>query len=116
MALSEDQLERFQTLLEELKAELNEGLESNVEDANTVELDTSIGRLSRIDAMQSQQMALELKRRQQNRLLRVENALKAIKDGSYGECRNCGKAIHHERLEYQPDAVVCVDCASGTRP
>ena len=35
----------------------------------------------------------ELKRRQQNRLLRVENAFKAIKDGSYGEC-SCGKEIH----------------------
>ena len=44
MALSKDQLERFQKLLEELKG-VDRRSRGNVEDANTVELDTSIGRL-----------------------------------------------------------------------
>jgi DnaK suppressor protein len=64
-----------------------------------------------MDAIQSQQMALGLKARQQQALLRVQNALKAIANSTYGECRRCKGPIAIERLEAQPDAVLCVKCA-----
>lgn len=104
-------LERFKKQLEELETELTASVESKSDATATVELDTSIGRLSRIDAIQSQQMALGLKARQQQALLRVRNALKAIAQGNYGICRKCKGPIAIERLEVQPDAVVCVKCA-----
>jgi DnaK suppressor protein len=105
-------VERFKKKLETLAAELRESLADKSGATAPVALDSSIGRLSRMDAMQSQQMALELKARQQQQLLRVENALAAIQKGTYGTCRRCGGAIALERLEIQPDAVVCVACAS----
>lgn len=76
-----------------------------------VQVDSSIGRLSRMDAIQSQQMALGLKARQQQQLLRVQNALKAVANGNYGQCRRCKGPIALERLEAQPDAGFCVSCA-----
>ena len=49
------------------------------EERQAVELDqTKVGRLSRMDAMQSQQMALALKQRQRQQLIRVEKALEAV--------------------------------------
>ena len=59
--MNKEQQETFRNKLDELVAELNEDLESNQDSTRTVDLDTSIGRLSRMDAMQSQQMALEVK-------------------------------------------------------
>ena len=76
-----------------------------------VELDTAIGRLSRMDAMQDQQMALELRRRQELQLQRITNALKRVKNGTYGQCVRCRKPIAEERLELAPDVFLCVRCA-----
>ena len=100
--------------LERLRAKAKEAedyLESSKDSAEVVELDTSIGRLSRMDAMQNQQMALELRRRQENQLLRIKNALKRMDQGQYGLCGKCKKPIAEERLEASPDVVMCVRCA-----
>jgi RNA polymerase-binding transcription factor DksA len=52
-----------------------------------------------MDAIQSQQMALGLKARQQQQLLRVQNALKLRTNGTYGQCRRCNGPIAIECLE-----------------
>jgi DnaK suppressor protein len=41
---------------------------------------------------------------------RIAEALRALADGSYGTCRDCGKAIPAQRLRAMPDAVRCIDC------
>ena len=46
----------------------------------------------------------------------VENALQAIKDGTYGICEVCGKEIQVERLEAIPYATVCIEDAKKDTP
>ena len=106
-----DRLAYFRKRLEELEREIREDMDANPEDSGVVELDSSIGRLSRMDALQNQQMALELKRRQENQLLRIENAFKRLAKDQYGLCGKCKKPIEEERLEVFPDTVTCVRCA-----
>ena len=106
-----DRLAYFRKRLEELEREIREDMDANPEDLGVVELDSSIGRLSRMDALQNQQMALELKRRQENQLLRIENAFKRLAKGQYGLCGKCKKPIEEDRLEVFPDTVSCVRCA-----
>ena len=101
----------FRQRLETLSKEVNGALNASKDSANVVELDTAIGRLSRMDAMQNQQMALELRRRQENQLLRIKNALKRMDQGRYGQCGKCKGPIAEERLEGSPDVVMCVQCA-----
>jgi len=99
--------ERLEVLHDEVKADLA----ANKDDSEIVELDSSIGRLSRMDAMQNQQMALELRRRKENQLLRIKNAFRRIDKGEYGKCSKCAKQIDDDRLEVFPDALKCVSCA-----
>ena len=106
-----EKLEKFRGLLDRLAMELRAAL-SERDATEVVVLDTSIGRLSRMDAMQSQQMALALKERQRQQLTRVERALRAVEDGTYGSCKLCRGLIAEDRLEAQPEATVCVQCAS----
>lgn len=106
-----EKLETFRKLLDRLVIELRAAL-SEKDATEPVQLDTSIGRLSRMDAMQSQQMALALKERQRQQLLRVERALRSIADGNYGACKMCRGPISEARLEMQPEATVCVTCAA----
>lgn len=91
--------------------ELQQGRESR----EAIAPDKSIGRLSRLDSMQMQQMALAAKRRLESELLDLEEALRRIAAGKYGRCELCGNDIAAERLEYQPSAVCCVRCLEGKR-
>ena len=104
-------LEHFHARLEGIRVEIQDDLDASKEASGVVELDTSIGRLSRMDAMQNQQMALELRRRQEQQLQRIANALKRMDKGTYGLCGKCKQPIAEDRLEVSPDVVMCVRCA-----
>lgn len=79
---------------------------------SAVELDqTSVGRVSRIDAMQAQQMALAQERAREAELSRIAAALKRIEDGEYGDCIECGEPIAEKRLDFDPSVATCIDCA-----
>ena len=81
--------------------------------AGTVELDqTRLGRLSRVDAMQAQQMARASSRRRQVERGRIATALRRIDDGEYGYCLSCGEPIPEPRLTIDPAATQCVGCAT----
>lgn len=43
---------------------------------------------------------------------KINKALKAIGDGTYGQCSLCKKNIENGRLEIMPYADVCVTCKS----
>jgi len=72
---------------------------------------TCVGRLSRMDAMQSQAMNLEAQRRRKVELIRLEAALISINNGGYGECEDCGELIASGRLMLDPAAQFCIQCA-----
>ena len=110
--LNEQQLQHFEKKLLNEQAELL-GIADLVGDsAETVSLDqTAVGRLSRIDAMQQQAMAVASQQRQGERLLMIKAALERIEDGEYGECIECLTMIPIARLEFDPSASCCVNCA-----
>jgi RNA polymerase-binding protein DksA len=41
---------------------------------------------------------------------RIDEALRKINDGTYGECDRCGVVIKQERLRAIPYATLCIDC------
>ena len=109
--MNSEQQEKYRGRLGLLRAEIQADLKVSKEASEIVELDTSIGRLSRMDAMQNQQMALELRRRQEQQLQRIANAFKRMDKGTYGSCGKCKQPISEDRLEVSPDVVMCVRCA-----
>lgn len=84
------------------------------DDRAPVELDqSSVGRLSRMDAMLQQAMAAAQSRRGTARLAAIAQALKRMEEDEFGWCESCGEAIPRARLELDPCVRRCVDCASG---
>lgn len=78
----------------------------------TVVLDqTSVGRLSRMDALQQQAMAQSTRQRAERELQRIDAALRRCDDGSYGDCVRCGEPVDPRRLEHDPAAPLCIVCA-----
>ena len=77
-----------------------------------VELDEqSIGRLSRMDAMQQQAMHIANDTRRQHRYAALSAALKRMDDGDYGYCHQCDEMIGAGRLAIDPATMLCVQCA-----
>ncbi|MCC9620822.1 TraR/DksA C4-type zinc finger protein [Thalassospira sp. MA62] len=72
----------------------------------------AVGRFSRGDALQEQEMHLEQERRRVAELERIEKTLGQIDGDDFGYCQNCGEAIEKKRLEFDPTTPLCVDCAS----
>ena len=75
---------------------------------------TATGRLSRMDALQVQAMALETDRRREIETKRIEAALQRVKDGEFGYCMSCGDEIESKRLKNDPSTPTCIGCASGS--
>ena len=95
-------------------AELDELSKLGEEGRATVQLDQqSVGRLSRMDAMQAQSMALATEERREAERVRTQAALKRIESGDYGYCLNCDEEIGIKRLEIDPATPLCLDCARG---
>ena len=96
------------------RAELDREDASNADSRNTVELQQdSVGRLSRIDAMQQQAMAQATERRRVAERARIAAALERLDDGEWGYCLKCGEEIAEKRLRHDPSVANCVNCASG---
>jgi len=95
-------------------ADLRDASDTTADNRRPVELDqTSVGRVSRMDAMQVQALAVATDRRRQEEMQRVEAAIKRIDDGEYGYCIACGEEIAAKRLAVDPTIPTCIACASG---
>jgi len=95
-----------------LKVEL-QTQEYNFQKTNKpLELDQArLGRLSRMDAMQVQQMELEASRRRVLQISRIDGALTRLNAGEYGCCYICGNELDMRRLKIDPTTTRCLSCA-----
>tara|TARA_R110000868_G_scaffold64011_1_gene192632 strand:- start:72 stop:416 length:345 start_codon:yes stop_codon:yes gene_type:complete len=90
-----------------------EQIKIKTESAKPVELDQSrVGRLTRMDAIQQQELARAGLERMQNELRAIDAALKRIETDVYGNCVKCGEQIECELLEVNPSLVICRSCRS----
>lgn len=107
-------LEFFKAQLLSMQAEIL-GMSDMIEgSAKTVELDQNrVGRLSRMDAMQGQAMAKASAERQQEKLKLINRALARVENGSFGRCLECDEFIAIPRLEIDPTASHCIECAQS---
>ncbi len=94
--------EKRKQLLEDIE-HLKEMLTSEV-DITEEELDPEII---------EHEKTLALIRALENKLQKVEDALAAAKEGTYGICTVCGQPIDPARLRIMPETTVCVTCKAA---
>lgn len=105
-------IEAITRQLEDTRAELIDDSYQSKESRATVMLDQqSVGRLSRMDALQGQAMAKAGEDRRQLLLRRIEAALARIGREEFGECIECGEWTSAKRLEWDPTVLKCIECA-----
>ncbi len=110
--MNKQTLNEFKHLLEQQQAAHKLRANINQNALETVELDQNrMGRLSRMDALQGQQMAQEAERRRLLKLKQIAGALLKIDKDDYGFCYICDNEIQAERLRFDPTITRCINCS-----
>ena len=111
---NENDVARFRGLILARIADIEAETERGRAGEAVVTLDQqSVGRLSRMDALQNQAMAKAQQARRMAELQRLNHALERLKSGDYGYCEDCGERIAEGRLTLDLAAQRCVSCQSG---
>ena len=111
--LSTDQIAKLARQLKQKHTDLESQLEHSRQGSEPVTLDQqSVGRISRMDAIQQQQMSVANREQAALLLKAITSALKRIDSHEYGYCRDCGEPVGFARLQAQPQAPLCLACQS----
>lgn len=73
--------------------------------------ENSIGRLSRLDAINNKSVVEAALRRAKENLSALKAAVENIEDEKFGLCKGCGNAIPMGRIVLKPENPYCVSCA-----
>jgi len=109
-ALTGEQIAELMQILEDIRREIEAQLDASREDARPVGLDEPIGRLTRMDAMQQQNMTKAGRRSLEDRSKQIAGALAGVQTGDYGFCVRCDGPIGYPRLRARPESRLCVGC------
>lgn len=106
------------------KTELKELIETEIkaveaeiprmeEQARPVAPDNAIGRLTRMEAINSKSINEASLRSLKAKLTGLKGALANLDDPDFGLCSECGEAIPVKRIMLVPESSRCVRCAEG---
>ena len=105
---------KYKKLIERQLQELTAEDELGQSSQRTVELDQqSVGRLSRMDALQSQAMAQAQQRRRDVLKSSLIFALQRLEEGEFGYCADCGDEIEEAQISASLVIMKCMSCLKG---
>ena len=114
-------LKKYEKLLLQRKKELLESMGDIMKDRVGTTTKESTGDLSSYsyhmadqgtDAME-RELAFMFASKTGRLIYHVDEALRRVKDGSYGKCIMCDRPISKARLEAVPHARLCIECKSA---
>lgn len=109
--MTSSELNEIQQIIREQIQASEEEITELIELTKPVSLDASIGRLSRMDAINNKAINEKALRDKKQTLKKLERALDRSKKGEIGTCITCGDEIPIGRLKFMPYTTKCVNCA-----
>lgn len=94
----------------ELQEELRQRIAKSLEEQRLYLSNKNTEEVDQIQEKSSAEFATRMVERDNKRLKQVEEALRLIDKGQYGQCMGCGCDIPTKRLLAVPLATCCVDC------
>ncbi len=109
--MDKKKLETFKKKLEQRQQELRRTLSRNVQDGRAADSeDIAQDIADKAANSYTKEFLFSQSSNDRALLARVEEALGRIRDGSFGECINCGNEVNPKRLEAVPWARYCISC------
>ncbi len=107
--MTDEKLLYFKNILaQKLDSLLDEALKTV--DTMTKEDDNFPDPTDRATLESDRNFELRIRDRERKLIPKIQEALKRIEDGTYGICMECGGEISEKRLEYRPEATLCIIC------
>ncbi len=99
-------INRREEIVKEAKAEISKYIKG--EKRQLVETALDDGDWSVIDL--AEDISLKQLSTHRENLVKIDEALRKLKEGTYGKCEDCGEEISDKRLKVIPFAIYCIDC------
>lgn len=106
IALRNALIRKREEIVKEAKSEISKYIRGETRQLVDTALDN--GDWSVVDL--SEDISLRQLSTHRETLLKIDEALRKIDEGTYGKCEDCGEDISVERLKVLPFAIYCVDC------
>ena len=108
--MDKKKLETFRKRLEERQQALRKAVSRTEEDGRIADQDTAQDIADRAASSYTKEFLFSVSNNDRQLLQMVETALQRIREGSFGECVNCGAEINAKRLEAVPWTRYCIEC------
>lgn len=111
--MTEKQREELKKTILQTKEEIRNEIAHLEEKTAPISPDISLGRLTRLEAMQEKSLNDSVLQKARIRLKKIDFALGKIDDEAYGYCSICEEEIPFGRLQIMPESTICVSCANA---
>lgn len=109
MTLEEKKLLRYK--IASLIARSKDDIEDIEKSTQPIAPENSIGRVSRMDAINNKSVMEAALRNKKAKLVKLKVALTNIDNPEFGICSMCKNPIQQGRLIYMPESTNCIRCA-----
>ena len=108
--MDKKKLEYFKKRLESRQLDLRRMVTRTEQDGRTVDEDSAQDIADRAASSYTKEFLFHQSSNERQTLQMVEGALNRIREGTFGECINCGNEINPKRLEAVPWTRYCIEC------
>lgn len=109
-AKASDWKDEIKLMLEQMKKELLQDVGKSIKDESDY-LKNDVGDFyDHASNDRDRELALMFTDRERTKLIQIDESLKRIEEGVYGECDNCMDEIGEHRLRVMPFAKLCLSC------
>jgi DnaK suppressor protein len=108
--MDKKRLDQFKKRLEDRQQELRRIVSRTVQDGRAADEEVAQDIADRAASSYTKEFLFHQSNNERQLLQMVEGALARIRQGSFGECVNCGDAINAKRLEAVPWTRYCIAC------
>lgn len=109
--LKKEDLDDLKRKIKENLESINQNIEELIEQTKPIAPENSLGRITRMDAINNKGVKEAALRQAKMKKSRLETALQKVDEPGFGVCVRCKKAINTKRLMYMPESARCVKCA-----
>lgn len=110
--MTEEEKASLKASISEQVTTLKRDIERLKEEVKPIPPDRAIGRLTRMEAINSKSVSEANLRTAKTQLAKLEAALPRLDDEEYGICVSCDRPIPFKRLLLMPHSTRCVNCLS----
>ena len=113
ISMDKERLEYFKDLLTKRKEGLIAEASKTIVDMSDDE-ETFPDPTDRASLETDRNFLLRIRDRERKLILKIDEALERIEDGTFGICESCGDDISDERLRARPVTTLCIDCKTDS--